>query len=180
MYSQTPGFTLIEMMLAVLLLALLSSAAALTFSGQLKEAQTRDSLEQLRSFDETTRLFARRYGHAEKIVFDLTANTLSRRDGPDGAAVRAQVSWPTGFWVDEIRVGSAGAVRSGSTIDVSASGISPSYAIRLRGPELDQWVLFAGLTGDMTKVPDEQTMATLLANGTRSGPWNPTRGHDAD
>jgi hypothetical protein len=40
--------------------------------------------------------------------------------------------------------------------------MSRSYAVRLRGPDFDQWVLFAGLTGDMTEVRDESTIATLL------------------
>ena len=162
-----PAFTLVELMIAILLLALLTSAVALSFSGRLKAARSRDSLEQLRSFDATARQFSMRYSRAVQIVFDLSANTLARREGANDDVARCQVSWPTGYWVDEVRIGNQlYANGEAASVGISPLGIGPTYAVRLRGPDYDQWIVSAGLTGIMTPVKDESTVAMLLSRAT--------------
>lgn len=161
--SRPSGFTLVELMIAVLILALLTSAVALSFSVQVKEARARDSIEQLRSFDAASRQFAVRYSQGVKIIFDLSANSLARqrqgRSTPD-----ALIFWPAGYRVDEIRVGGDYfANDEAPTVAISPMGIGPTYAVRLRGPDFDQWVLFAGLSGQITQVADESAMIALLS-----------------
>jgi prepilin-type N-terminal cleavage/methylation domain-containing protein len=95
--AQSPGFTLVEMMIAVLLMALFASAAALSFSHPLRKARSRDAIEQLRSFDTSSRIFATRHNRGVRLVFDLTSNTLSRRERSDGADV-SRMTWPSGYW----------------------------------------------------------------------------------
>ena len=175
------AFTLVELMIAILLMAVLSSGVALSFNRTLRRARATDTIEQLRSFDATSRLYAHRYGRTERNVFDIAANTLARREGNKDASY--QVSCPSGYWVEEIRVGGQSFHDPDlAAIDISALGLSPSYAVRLRGPGLDQWLLFAGLTGDMTQVSDEATLLSLLDKGTRSAnaTWAPTPGVNAD
>ena len=180
------GFTLVEVMLAVLLMALLASAAVLHFLGALKMARSHDAVEDLRAFDASSRLFAQRYGRSAQIVFDLTANNVSRREGRHDD-MRCHVGWPGGYRVAEVRVGSrVSSDGEPAVVDISPMGLSSSYAVRFQGSDLDQWVFVAGLTGDTTQVQDEQTIAWLLTQGTGSADSAtiPGRiaapGHDAD
>jgi prepilin-type N-terminal cleavage/methylation domain-containing protein len=177
------GFTLIEVMLAVLLMALLTSAAALHFAGGLRLARSHDAVQELRDFDARSRLFARRYGRGVQIVFDLTANHVSRLEGKRDDDPRCQINRPSGCRVAEVRVGGRVFADGGQArVRISPMGLSQSYAVRLSGPELDLWVVVAGLTGETTPVQDENTMAWMLAQSTRSTGTEAlfTTGHDAD
>jgi prepilin-type N-terminal cleavage/methylation domain-containing protein len=75
------AFTLIETMLAVLLLALVASAAALTFSKPVAQARGQDAVELLRHFDATTRAAASAAGRTVRITFDLSSGVITRGDG---------------------------------------------------------------------------------------------------
>jgi len=162
------GFTLVELMVVILIMALLASAVALSFDGRLKAARARDAVEQLRTFDAMARLAAVRDGTGARIVFDLSANTLSRRQGRDADVLASQVSWPVGYWIEEVRQGSQTTGSGEASIVISPLGISSTYAVRLMGPNLDQWILFAGLTGAMTLPANEETVAALLAKQSRA------------
>lgn len=166
---QRLAFTLVELMIAILLLALLTSAATISFSGSLKRAHRQDALDEIRSFDQSTRELARRQARSQQELFDLTAHTIARRDNEKSESSRAQVQMPNGISIDEIRVGGrVTADGDEAVVNISAMGLSETYAAHVIGPDLDTWVIVAGITGSMTEVPDESTMATLLASGAPS------------
>src|SRR4051794_617034 len=75
------GFTLIEIMVAVVIVGLLAGGAALSFAKPLREARAMDSIETIRSFDETARMSARRTGRSVVMRFDVAGNTLRRDEG---------------------------------------------------------------------------------------------------
>ena len=74
--TRRSAFALIEIMMAVLLMALLASAAALSFSEPLRAARAKDAIEMVRFFDETSRQSARRFGRPVRISFNLSANKI--------------------------------------------------------------------------------------------------------
>jgi prepilin-type N-terminal cleavage/methylation domain-containing protein len=171
---QRYAFTLIELMLAVLLLALLTSAAALSFSQPIRAARSHDAIEQLRSFDATARQAAVSSGGAVRLAFDLGAGTLVRRDDR-GRQLRFQSTLPSGFRVDQVRIGDHKTSSGQALVDVSPLGASRTYALHLRGPSTDQWLLVAGMSGQMTIVSNESTLDAIFA---QTAPLSPR--HDAD
>jgi prepilin-type N-terminal cleavage/methylation domain-containing protein len=175
------AFTLVEVMIAVLLMALLASAAALSFSGSLRSARSTEALERLRSFDSAARDVTRRTNREARIVFDLSNDTLSRREGTDLDELTAQVRLPTGYRIDELRIPGQSFTDGEAVVDCSALGVSRTYAVHLVGPGLDHWVLVAGLTGEMTQEKDESATQSILD---RAAPvsfrsWDNAAGHDA-
>src|SRR5688500_15941446 len=74
-------FTLDEVMSVMLILALLSAAAAWSFAQPLARARTAEAVELVTSFDASSRLGARQFGRGVDMIFDLTAGTLERREG---------------------------------------------------------------------------------------------------
>src|SRR4051812_26887258 len=96
MRSGTRAFTLIETMLAVLLLAIVASAAALTFSQPIAQARADEAFEQLRTFDANARIVARSSGRVLQIIFDLSANRLDRREDANLKEARYSIYPPAG------------------------------------------------------------------------------------
>jgi prepilin-type N-terminal cleavage/methylation domain-containing protein len=155
MICRPRGFTLIETMLAVLLMALLTAAAALSLSRPMKSARSVDAMEMVRSFDTVGRAAATTSGHNVRLVFDLSNGMLSRRDGTDLQILRSRVSLPPGCSIGALNI-SGEVVSSGEAIiDISPHGWSQSYAVHLQSPGANHWMVFAGLTGQMSEAHDE-------------------------
>jgi prepilin-type N-terminal cleavage/methylation domain-containing protein len=160
------GFTLIETMLAVLLLALLASAAALSFSRPIAAARLDDAVELVHVFDANTRIAARN-GHGSRLTLNLATNTLERRDGAERAEATFATPLPTGCRIAAVRIGPDSVKQGEVDLDVSALGLSRSYAVQLAGPTEDRWLVFAGLSGEMVTVADESTVSNMLLPQTR-------------
>ena len=157
------AFTLIETMLAALLLALLAGAAALTFSKPVARARGEDGVEMLRHFDATARAAATSAGRTMRITFDMTDNRITRR-APEAASddVQFAVTPPPGCRVAAVRVGGEVTSVGAAAVDVSPMGLSRTYAVHVVGEAVDQWLVFAGLSGEMVKVADERSLTDIL------------------
>src|SRR5689334_14764707 len=128
------GFTLIEIMVAVLLLALLASAAALSFAKPLREARAIDAIETVSSFDESARTAARRSGRSVVLRYDLAGNTLFRDEGAGEArAARQRLKLPYGFRVAQVRTAARRASEGQAEIVCSGLGVTRTYAVRVDG-----------------------------------------------
>jgi prepilin-type N-terminal cleavage/methylation domain-containing protein len=176
------AFTLIEVMMTVLLMALLASAAALSFSGPLRSARAADAQDQIRSFDAAARDMARHSHREVRLVFDLSGSTLARREGPELQDLRSRVSLPAGCRVTQLCVAGQSFEDGEAVVDFSSLGIGRSYAIHLSGAGLDRWLLIAGLSGQMTQVQDEVEAQSILG---RAAPmayrsWDGNPRNDAD
>ena len=158
------GFTLIETMLAVLIMALLTAGVALSFSQPLKASRTADAIELVRSFDLLGRQAAITSNRNVRLVFDLSSNTLLQRDGPDLHELRTHVSLPPGCRIDSLRIAGQLVSAGEAVVDISPHGWSRSYAVHLQGPGADRWLVFAGLSGQMSKVNDESQIPTYHAS----------------
>src|SRR5688572_31671841 len=95
------AFTLVEMTIVVLLIAVLTATVVLSFARPIENLRVQDAAEMLRWLDESARTQARRSGEQVEIVFDLSARTISRRD-PAGEVV-FETALPTGCEVVRFR-----------------------------------------------------------------------------
>ena len=161
------AFTLIETMLAVLLLAVLASGVAIGFSKPLQAARAQDAIDILKAFDAAARQAAINFDQPVRITLDLADGTLTRLENGTPAA---RNRLPSGYGIERTtidgRIDSVGLV----PVDVSPQGRSRTYTVHLLGPGLDRWIMFAGLTGLAT----ERAHETDLPTAPRSGR------HDAD
>lgn len=159
---RTRAFTLIETMLVVLLLAIVASAAALTFSQPIAQARADDAFDQLRSFDANARIAAKSSGKVVRVVFDLSDNRLDRREGGNLKDTRYSVHLPAGCRIEAVRIGRQSTTFGEVPLDLSAMGLSRSYAVHVVGPATDRWAIFAGLTGEMNVVANETAVRQIL------------------
>ena len=168
---QAPGFTLVETMLAVLLMALLASAAVLSFAEPLRTARGREAVDELIACDAGARQTAREQGRALHLTLDPAADTASRYVGQTRLA---QVVMPAGYRIGDVLVGRRMTRDSRVEVEISPSGWSRSYAIHVKGPGFNRWVAFAGLGGQASVVQDEETVRSIIADAALPA------GHDAD
>jgi prepilin-type N-terminal cleavage/methylation domain-containing protein len=153
------AFTLIELMLAVVLLALLTGAAALSFVKPVHAARTREAIELVKRADAMAREEAQRSGHPVRLQFDVSNSTIRREDS-------ALHLWQ-GCTLREIRTSETSIVDGEFALEVSSLGLSHSYALHLQGPDVDQWLIFAGLSGEMTTTNNESQVEQLLRRTSR-------------
>lgn len=165
-----PGFTLLETMLAVLIMALLAGGVAMSFAQPLRAARSEDAVDQVRSFDELSRQLALSSGRTVRMAFDLSNHELLERDGDDLKELRRRISLPPGCRVSALLITGHLVTVGEAVVDVSPHGWSRTYAVKLETPAGTSWLVLAGLTGQMTIVNNESQIPT----------FSPAPGHHAD
>ncbi len=173
------AFTLMEMMLVLLLLALLAGSVVWSLTGQVQRTRRADAINRLAHADAMTRVAAQRVGPCV-LRIDLDEQTFRRvhdSGGREHVAHRAAV--PEGYRVDRVVVGPgerrAGTLPRGDTafqrtsgmveVAYASSGRSGSYALHLTATQRDDaiWLVFAGLTGHMTAIEHDNEVDNLFA-----------------
>jgi prepilin-type N-terminal cleavage/methylation domain-containing protein len=166
------AFTLIESLVAIVLLGIISTAAALTFRSSLQSASNTDAIDQIKYLDSSARQRAQRFNQPVELIFDLTNSSLSRREGSKRNDESFTASLPRGFSIDQINISGRSTFNGQISLTCSPVGLTPSYAIHLIGPNFDQWLLFAGLSGQLTLIKDEETVQDILASTRHSAGRN--------
>jgi prepilin-type N-terminal cleavage/methylation domain-containing protein len=161
------AFTLVEMIVVIVLIGLLSAAVVMSFSAPVTKLRAQDAVQAVRTLDERARAQARQSDQAAHIVIDLSARTLARRDG--AGEIVFQATLPGQFEIDRVRTAAEDVASGEAVVTCSPLGLTRTYAVHVRGPGLDQWLVFAGLSGEATVIKDEATLDSIFA---------PTRGHD--
>ena len=177
MYSASRrGFTLIELTVVLLIVAILAGVVTLRLQGPLHRAEMRDVIERIAFFDHLTRVHAREHDRPLRLVVDIVAGDITRNYGDSIEQAGAPFELPRGCEFTKLYVG-GDQISAGSTSMIcSRRGITPTYALQVEHDTgLRQWILVAGLTGDAVEVSDEDIEAIAKA----LGPAAKTAGRDA-
>lgn len=164
------AFTLVEVAAVTLVLAVLAAGAALSFAGPLRSMRAGDAVERVRAFDATARLAARRSGRPVEMRFGDPPGTLARRDDADGrggGTIAFRGALPGGYGVDRVLQASGNDDVTNddgrrAVVRCSVAGLTRSYAVRIVGPGLDRWLVFAGLTGQVIEARDETNVEAIF------------------
>jgi prepilin-type N-terminal cleavage/methylation domain-containing protein len=153
------AFTLIELMLAVAIVALLTGMAALSFVKPVHAARNREAIELVKRADAMAREEAQRSGRPVRLQFDVSHSTIRR-----GNSV---MQLPRGCILRELRTSERSIADGEFGLDISPLGLSHSYALHLQASDQDCWLIFAGLSGEMTTTTNESQVEQLLARTSR-------------
>ena len=148
-------------MLAVLIMALLASAAAMSLSAPVRKVRAREAVDMVMGADRAARQEAHDSGRAVRLVFDPSTGAISR---VEGTSTQFRSTLPRSFRISDVLVGRRAFRDTGAEVGFSGSGFSASYAVHLIGPGADGWVVFAGLTGQASVVTDEQAVRNAIDN----------------
>lgn len=193
------GFTLIELIAVITLLALLSGATAWSLAGEARRGSRAEAVGRITHADRMARLAARRLGEPVVLRFEAGGRRVRREiGGPERDGGTRELHLPSGFRVREVLVARARAganpARSAgeAEVRVSTAGRSASYAVRLSidprsrsdrddggaGDYGAGWLVFSGLSGQVRWEERRDAIESLFTM-LRSGRSDETR-PDAD
>jgi prepilin-type N-terminal cleavage/methylation domain-containing protein len=169
------AFTLVETMVAVIILGLLAGAVTWSFRAPLRRARMAEAIEQVKYIDASSRAFARRFGRNVEVVYDVSEGTMERRESARAdASFRTVIASP--FRIEAVRTRGRTEEYGEAAIAVSPLGVSQTYAVKLAGPEAQRWVVVTGLGGEILTLADDAQVEAIFAKVAQP----PRGGRDAD
>lgn len=160
---KSKGFSLIELAVVLLIVAVVAAAVTLRTEGPLRRAQMRDITGQIAEFDRLTRVYARQHDQPLRIAVDLATGRISRSD-ERGSQLGTSCKLPPGCKIARLIAPSEDITIGSMAISCSRGGFTPSYAMLIenRGGQ-QQWLLWAGLTGELVRIDDEEEVKEIFA-----------------
>jgi prepilin-type N-terminal cleavage/methylation domain-containing protein len=169
------GFTLVELLAVLVILALLSAAGATLALGAGSGLRMQDLAERIGSVDSAMRLEATRSGRAMLLLVDLDHGRLAVLDAVSQERVGRVLDLPHAVRIEAVKVGSDTSLTHGSVlIPCSAMGYTPSYGLQLGAGVDRRRLVVLGLTGQQVEVGDERQLDQILSPQPQAA-----GGHDA-
>jgi type II secretion system protein H len=167
--TSSVGFTLVELVAVLTIMAILAGAASLSLRGPHQTARLEGAVERLTMVDRQVREHARRYGRCEQLTICPNTGRIAAV-APDGQKTLIAPFQLDGRVIEQVAIGERRSDCDEVTIDYSAQGRSATFAMRLRGPDgKSHWLLFAGATGQTVRIEDEKTVKELLQRVSATG-----------
>ena len=156
------GFTLIELTVVLLILAIVAGAVTLRMQAPLYNARMRDVVDGISQFDHLTRTAAKEQDRPLRLVIDLDENFLTRADGRGKELDIPPFRIPKGFRIKTLLVRHREISGGKAMVRCSRKGLLPSYALAITSGKRTQWILFTGLTGHRILLTDEGQIREIL------------------
>lgn len=158
------GFTLIELAVVLLLLAMVVSVVTIRVQSMLQRSTLADILRQARYVDTLCRTYAHEHDQPVVMVIDLDGGTLRRliRDGQE-----AGEDWalPNSWRITRVLTPQHDRKAGEVPVGFCRQGVSPTYAVRFSRSTEDaygNWVIFAGLTGVAMETDNDDYASNIL------------------
>lgn len=159
------GFTLLELIAVVALLATLAVAGRYSLRGPLAKARLEQALQRLAELDHQARAESRRHRQPVELSIDLDDAAVGFKPVADEARLwRRRTTAGQGVHIDQARFGDRRASDGQSSVWISPWGQSDPYAIRLTadGGRIAAWLLVLGASGQTVKCWDDATVERAL------------------
>lgn len=167
------AFTLIEVMAAIVIVALLAGLAGLSLRGVLRSAESDQATRQLLAYDAQTRQRAARFDRPIQLSIREDRIEQEPMESPGATETRNLPTMsgtpgllPTGHQIDRVVTADGSDTRAEVVVTASAgTARSRSYGLRLVDGEREQqqWVIVCGPTGMGTVVDDDRQAQNILA-----------------
>lgn len=155
------AFTLIELVVVMVVLAILSSLAVFSLAATADRYQLSRAAEIVEMFDARARRDARSSQQPLQAVVDRGRGRLQVNSS--GTTEDATFRLPARVEISEIRLQRQLAVGKRVEIDVSSEGRCPTYAVALRRGKLTRWLVILGQTGQVIPLENEGEVDAILS-----------------
>lgn len=173
MTRRASAFTFIEVIATLVIVALLAAAVGLSSSRLFRSARLTDVCGRLAFADDLVRRYTARNHHPAQLLLDLDyGQVTTRRFREDVEEDGHHFSLPDGFEIQRLVLPQQTAGSGQVTVPCSELGHTPTYALEVSGvsggswgsenSDQRQWLLIAGLTGQVVKVDHEQAIEALF------------------
>ncbi|NQU74915.1 MAG: prepilin-type N-terminal cleavage/methylation domain-containing protein [Planctomycetes bacterium] len=158
------GFSLIELTVVLLIIAIAAAAVTLRVQQPMRLAQMREVLERMEQFDRLTRTYAREHDKAVWVELDLSTGRLSQMDESEsGRATGQAFKLPKGYTICKLKFPGQDVSAGKAAVVYSRGGLGATYAMLLEDPQRRRrWVLCTGLGGQVLQFDDEREIRDIL------------------
>lgn len=148
------GFTLIELVVVIAIIALLSTLAVMSLRGTIDRYHLSQAVQTVELSDASARRLAR--ATDQMVVATIDRHHNRWRIGDRSFQI------PTAVEIESIALGRRAIAGSEVDIDYSRDGWSPTYALQLKRGEIEQWIVVLGASGQVVSVRDRGEADALL------------------
>lgn len=162
------AFTLVELVVALVILVILSSIAAFSLSGTMDRYQLTRATETIEIFDARARRDARLSGQSLQTRIDtgrgeLHIESTSSPRGANASRPTRTFRLPSNVVIQDIQL--AKKVVIGRTFDtnINPQGQGVSYAVHLARGRMSRWLVILGTSGQTIEVQDQREANEILS-----------------
>jgi len=156
------AFSLMELTVVLLILAIAAAAVALNVRPPLNAAVMKDAVGQVIQFDRLSRAYARQHDCALEAAWDGSSGKLVRFDDQH-RQVGGKLELGERLAIGRLMVAGQKEPLEARTVPYSRQGLAPTYAMMLEGGGKSQWLVIVGLTGQCLEVNDESSVLEILS-----------------
>lgn len=157
------GFSLIEMLAVLLILALIAGTVAISLGGAAQRARLEDAVSRFTHYERSTRERAQAQGESLQLVFELKTGRVERVTENSQKVNGRPLDLPQGFeiqqmWTREERIldGEVGML-------YGSNGCTASYAVMISGLDGQAtWIVVAGLSGQFLEADNVEEVQAIL------------------
>lgn len=157
------GFSLIELLAVLLIIALTASMGMITLRTQRGEATLQDVLGRLVDYDRAARLHAQRSGQGIELRY-ATGTVEQYAEASSEHPARMPLQLPDGYTIHDLWMGADRAGDQPIAVEVGRNGRSRSYGFRLAGPHnQSRWISVLGLSGQVQAAENNAQSDDILS-----------------
>ncbi len=157
------GFTLLELLVVLVIIALLTAVVAVRLQGPYQSARLEDALQRIEFTDTQTRAHARASSTSCQIVWEMDRGLLYSQEREGETARHFEFKLPGSLKIRRLLSAQFDAGSGTVRIEVSPRGVAPTYAVCVGARDNShRWVLFSGLTGRPAIAKDESHVRQIL------------------
>ena len=154
------AFTLIELVIVILIMAVLSTLAVLSLGGTMDRYQLSRASEAIELFDARARRDARKSRQPIRATIDRKHQRLViDTPGPGNTQYR----WPRSVEINKIRLRRRVTVGNNFEIRFNREGGSPTYAVELKRGKMSRWLVVLGASGQFVPLNSEGEVDAILS-----------------
>lgn len=157
------GFSLLELLVILVLIALVSATVTMRWSGVGQKATLESAVRQLEFSDAYLRRYARSHGILCSLAFDLRKNRLRKQFFKESQKNPPWEALGRGVQIGQIQTTGQSAQKSRIELTYQCDGTSATYGIELLGPYGQKvWLVVAGVSGQITRLKSQKEYQDAL------------------
>ena len=156
------GFTLIEIVVVLALIAFISSAVVMSYRGTWSRSQAAITIDRLRTLDERTRVWCLRNRKNRTLVFDLDRQRVLRESSRESEAVVAALSFPDQLKLTKMLTIGSSASSGKISVPYFEDGTSTSWFVSFKNGESELSHFVSGVAGQASSEYAEKTVKELF------------------
>lgn len=158
--SSDSGFTLLELIVVVVIIALLSSLVIVSLSGTLGQYELGLAAESIERFDARARREARRDNAPVMALIERGGSRIQIQSRKDR---HSSVRLPGKVIVKQVRIRRRVIAGRQLELQYSAAGTSPTFAIEIERGNVTRWLLVLGMSGQVVALDREEQVDEILS-----------------